>query len=258
MTATKNVPAVKKSSTALASYEDRLAAMAKQSTEQEASVASGQFLSTKAGQLSWNGSPAVGNKLQVIVLDAVLENAYYPGEYDPENPQPPVCFAFGRDDKNMSPHEASSEPQSDSCHTCAMNEFGTAERGKGKACKNIRRLGLVSASPMSEEGIGKGEIAYLKTPVTSVKGWAAYVRMLDALHHKPPLGVVTEIGSVPDPKSQFKLTFTHVADIPSDILPAVFDRHEEVKNAIEFPYSPPSSEPPAPSKGKKPAAKKKY
>lgn len=254
MVATKNVPATKKS-TAMVNYQDRLAAMAKESTQQESSVASGQFLSTKAGQLSWNGSPAAGNKLQVIVLDAILENAYYPSEYDSENPQPPVCFAFGRDEKTLVPHEDSAEPQHESCHGCPMNEFGTAERGKGKACKNIRRLGLVSATPMTTEGVLKGEIAYLKTPVTSVKGWASYVRTLDAIHHTAPLGVVTEIGSVPDPKSQFKLTFNYIDDVDEGVIPAVFDRHEEVKSAIEFPYSPPSSESPV---KKKPAGKKKY
>ena len=248
--ATKNVPA-KKESTAVANWQDRLAAMAKASTQQESSVATGQFISTKAGQLTWQGSPAKENKFKVIILDAILENAYYPGDFDPENPQPPVCFAFGRDDKELAPHESSAEPQSEKCDGCKMNEFGTAERGKGKACKNIRRLGMVAADPLSAEGIQKSEVAYMKTPVTSVKSWAAYARSLDALKHLPPLGVITEVGSVPDPKSQFKLTFNYVEDVPQELLGAVLDRHEEVKESIGFPYSPPSSEAPA----KKPAGK---
>jgi hypothetical protein len=140
-----------------------------------------------------------------------------------------------------------------------MNEFGSAERGKGKACKNIRRLGLIAASPLNEETVEKGEVAYLKTPVTSVKGWASYVRTLEALNHLPPLGVVTEIGAVPDPKSQFKLTFNFVSNIPDKLMQSVMDRHDEVANAIEFPYAPPSSEPVVAKKGStKTPTRKKY
>jgi hypothetical protein len=248
----KTEVAVKKPGTGLVSWQDRMAKLASQAVEQEASVSSGQFIGTRAGQLSWNGSPVVNNKLHVIVCDSILENAYYPGEFDPDNPQPPVCFAFGRKEKDMAPHADSSDKQHDTCTGCQRNEFGSAERGKGKACKNIRRIGLIAAEPMSAEAIEKGEVAYLKTPVTSVKGWAAYVRTLEALDHMSPQGVVTEISSVTDPKSQFKIIFNKVGKVPDKFMGLVMDRHDEVANAIEFPYSPPSSELPV----KKGAAKK--
>ena len=254
--------AVKKPGTGLVSWQSRMAELAKKSVEQEASVSSGQFINTRAGQLTWNGSPVVGNKLKVIIADAIMENAYYEGEFDPDNPQPPVCFAFGRSEKEMKPHADSAEPQNDTCSGCPMNEFGTAERGKGKACKNIRRIGLIAAEPLTEEAIQKGEVAYLKTPVTSVKGWAAYVRTLEALEHLPPQAVITEISSMPDANTQFKLTFNKFGNIPDKFMGLVMDRHDEVANAIEFPYSPPSSEPvqtqkKGVSKGK-PVVKRKF
>jgi len=246
-----------KSGTGMATWQDRMAKLATAAVEQEASVSSGQFVNTRTGQLTWNGSPVVGNKLKVIIADAIMENAYYEGEFDPDNPQPPVCFAFGRKEKELKPHADSVEPQHETCAGCPQNEFGTADRGKGKACKNIRRLGLIAADPLTQEAIEKGEVAYLKTPVTSVRGWAAYVRTLEALDHLPPQGVVTEISSVVDAKTQFKITFNKVGNVPDKLMGAVMDRHDEVVNAIEFPYSPPSSEPVAP-KGKKPAGKRKY
>ena len=248
---------VVRKTTAVGSYKDRLAALAKESVAQEASVSTGAFISTKAGQLTWQGNPVQGNKLQVIVADSVMENAYYPGDFDPDNPQPPVCFAFGRDEKDMSPHADSSEPQHETCKGCPQNEFGSADRGKGKACKNIRRIGLLPASPLNEEALRTSEVAFLKTPVTSVKGWAGYVRSLDALHQVPPQAVITEIGAITDLKTQYKLTFNYVKDVPEDLMGIVLDRHEEVKNSIEFPYSPPSSEPVKPA-AKKAATKRKY
>lgn len=257
--ATKNTPAVTKGG-ALVNYKERMMALAKQSVESEASVSTGQMIGTKAGQFSWNGQPVAGNKLEVIVADYILENAYYPGDYDSDNPQPPTCFAFGRNDAEMAPHPDSVDKQSDKCSTCPMNKFGTADKGKGKACKNIRRIGLIAAKPLTEDALSKGEVAYLKTPVTSGKAWAAYVRGLEALQGLPPQGVITEIGSVPDPKTQFKLTFNMKDTVPEKFIPIVLARHEEVKNAIEFPYAPPSDEAPPAKSAKKPArgSNKKY
>lgn len=253
---TKNVPAKAGGKNLPTTWEARLASMAKESVQQEASVSTGQFISTRAGQLSYNGNPVQGNKLDAIVVDAILENCYYKGDFDPDNPAPPVCYAFGRDDKDMHPHEQSPEPQAKSCAECELNEFGTADRGKGKACKNIRRLALLPAQPLDAEALEKAEIAYLKTPVTSVKGWAAYVRTLDALRKRPPIGVVTEISTVADPKSQYKVLFNHKLDLPAAPLEAVFARLEEVKSGIAFPYAPPSTE--APGAKKTPAKKRKY
>lgn len=247
--------ATRKSGTGLANWQDRLAGMAKQAVEQEASVATGQFIGTKAGQLTWNGNPVQGNKLEVVVVDSILENAYYVGKFDSDNPQPPVCFSFGRNEKEMKPHPDSVEPQHETCAGCPMNEFKSADTGKGKACKNIRRLGLIAAKPLTPEALEKGEVAFLKTPVTSVKAWASYVRGLEALSHLPPLAVVTEIGAIPDAKTQFKLTFNAGTTIPDKLMPIVMDRYDEISKSIDFPYAPPSAEPEQLARGAKSAGR---
>jgi hypothetical protein len=242
-------------STALTTYEDQLAALARQSVEQEASVAVGQSFSIRGGQLSFNGSPIQGNTLNVIVVDSILENSYFPGKFDPDTPASPTCYAFGRDDAEMAPHEKAEDPQHEKCAGCHHNAFGTADNGKGKACKNIRRLIVLPGDNLASDVLAKAPFAFLKVPVTSVKAWAAYVRTLSAVRRRPPVGVVTNVKVVPDPKTQFKVVFDHVADLTKDSGMAVLARVESAREAIVVPY-PPTPEPfQQPAPGKKAAAK---
>lgn len=258
MAATKNVPA-KAKTTAVATYEDRLASMAQEATTQEESVSSGSFLSVRSGQMTYQGNPIKGNELDIIILDSILENCYYEGRYDPDNPAPPVCYAFGRDEDDLKPHEKSSAPQHETCKGCPNNEFGSADTGKGKACKNTRRLALIPGDDLDPEKIMNAEIAYMKLPVTSVKGWASYVRSLSTLEKKPPLAFVTTVSVVPDAKTQFKVVFAKAGNLEADSIAASLDRHDEVKSLIDFPYPETSPEEEKPARKQKPAARgRKY
>lgn len=248
--------------TAMVSWKERMAEKAKAAVAVADEAGSGgQFISVRAGQLQYAGAPVPGNALDVVVVEAVLENCYYADDFDPDNPVSPVCYAFGREQAEMTPHEKSSDPQHEGCKGCAMNEFGSADKGKGKACKNIMRLAIVPAKPLTSEAITKSEVAYMKLPVTSVKAFTAYTKRLATVHNLPPFGFVTRLSAQPDPKTQFKVTFEDVARIDDDeVLEALYQRSEEQAEAIIFPY-PENSEPeekPARS-AKKPAAKpRKY
>src|SRR3989304_573996 len=102
-------------------WDEEMARQAQVAADMENSVATGQFFSTQGGTLSWNGMPMPNNMMAVIILDSILENVYYTGNYDPENPQGPTCFAFGRDDASLAPHKVVVEnktAQSDVCHDC--------------------------------------------------------------------------------------------------------------------------------------------
>lgn len=246
---------------AVATWKQKLAGYAKEAVAVADEAGSGgQFISFRAGQITYNQQPCAGNKLDVIVVEHLLENAYYGSDYDPDNPTPPICFAFGRETGEMAPHEKSAEPQAEACKKCQYNEFGSADKGNGKACKNIMRLSLLPAKPLTAEALQKSECAYAKLPVTSVKGFAAYVKRLATTHDLPPFAFVTQLGTVPDPKSQFKVTFEDVALIEDeDVLETLVARHEEQADAIAFPYQPPTEgEKPAKGKGKPPARGKKY
>src|SRR5882672_11283780 len=118
----KNI-AVRKN-TLPANFEEQLRRDAAAAKDAEAGVGVGQFMSLRAGQLSFQGTPMPGNKMRCVVLSSILTNTYYPGEFDPNTPSSPVCFAFGRKEEGMAPHEKSTDPQWKDCASCAHNKFG--------------------------------------------------------------------------------------------------------------------------------------
>ena len=91
--------------TALASWDAELAKFAEEAAAVE-QVPSGNFISFKGGVLTVAGSPIRGNETDILVLDSVYENKMYEGKYDPENPQPPVCYAFSRTEEGLKPHDS--------------------------------------------------------------------------------------------------------------------------------------------------------
>lgn len=256
--------------TAVAKWDEELARQAKLAAAMEESTATGNFFSLKGGILAFNDAPVPNNEMGVIILDSVLENVYYEGKYDPDNVQGPLCFAFGRDEKAMVPHKIVIEAennQHETCHGCPMNEWGSADVGRGKACRNTRRLALIPAGTFEagrfkpfndEEQIEKAAIAYMKLPVTSVKGYAAHVKQLANALSRPPHAVYTKVSVRPDPQTQFKVVFEPLSIIPNELLGAVFKRNEEAAKAIEFPYTPfeEQAPPQRSSKAAPPAAKR--
>lgn len=255
-------PAVKSSKpgTAVVSWAEKLANKAQEAASEER-MSSASALSFRSGQLNISGQPVAGNALSVIVVGSVFENQYYDPAYDyePDSPRSPICFAFSKKEGDLAPHEDSAIPQHEQCGMsgkpgcCEWNEFGSAEKGRGKACKNIRRLALISAAPLTPEAVRDGEILQAKLPVTSGPGWAQYVNMLAATYQRPPWAVITEIGAVPDPKTQFKVTFTFKGLISEDLLDVLEARHETTYDLLAIPYQA-NSEEEKPVK-KKPVAK---
>jgi hypothetical protein len=182
--------------------------------------------------------------MNCIVLAQILENQHYAVSFDPDSPASPDCYAFGEDRKAMVPHEAVENPVNPTCAGCPNKEFGTAEKGKGKACNDVIRLALISA----EDEIETAEIAYLKLPYFSTLDWAGYVRQLTEVHNKPPLAFVTEISVQPDPKSQFRVKFSMVEeiDMTQNVWTALKARYDEAIKVIGFPY-PKFEQPQAPA-----------
>jgi hypothetical protein len=274
--ATKKPTAAPSKSTAVATWDEELAKAAAASAAMEESAAGGQFFSIKGGQLTWNDAPIPNSTIGAVILDSVLENVYYEGDYDPDTPQAPTCFAFGRDDKTMTPHKVVVEAgqamygAAKQCDGCEMNEFGTADRGKGKACRNVRRVALLAAGSFDKDGrfqlfdnteaFETAAFGFMKIPVTSVKGYASYVKTIAETLKRPPWAVVTKITVKPDAKTQVRVTFEPMMNAPDELLAALKKRHEEAAAVIEFPYQLDDGEkkaaPPARGKPGKPAAKK--
>jgi len=261
----------KTQTTALVKWDEELAKQAEIAAGMEANTGGGQFFSTKGGILSWQDAPLPGNQMAVIVLDSILENVYYEGRYDPDGPQGPICFAFGRDEKTMQPHQIVIETgnqqcgASGQCAGCEMNEFGSAETGRGKACRNTRRLAMIPAGTFNaagkleliedEEHYETTAVGFMKLPVTSVKGYASFVKQVAGALRRPPFGIVTKVKVVPDPKSQFKVVFEPIMNVPDELMGAIMKRHEEAKSTIDFPYQPNDEENAPPKRGSRAAQK---
>jgi hypothetical protein len=235
-----------------AKWEEELAKQADMAAKAEANAGGGgKFFSTRGGMLSFDDAPLPNNQMAVIIVDTIFENTYYEGVYDPDAPASPLCFAFGRDEDDMVPHvivtDAGNEQAAD-CGQCPMNEWGSADVGKGKACKNTRRLAMIPAGQFDRQGqfemiediehFETVDFGFMKLPVTSIKGYANFVKQVAGTLRRPPHGIVTKVRIVPDAKTQFKVVFEPMMNVPDEIMGAVMKRNEEAKTVIDFPYTP--------------------
>lgn len=227
----------KKPAAQVNAYDEELAQFAQQyGSMEEGSTGSLPFISTKGGRLTFNGGEVPDGVMNVIVLDHIFENHFYDSEYDADNPTAPVCFAFADKLGELAPHELSTAPQCENCAECPMNVFGSADRGKGKACKNIRRLCLLTEEDL--EDIENATPAYLKVPVTSVKAWAGYVQQLSNVMKRPPFAVITEVSIVPDAKSTFRLLFKVVEEITDkNQIKELIAKREAIQAELRTPYT---------------------
>lgn len=251
--------------TAVTRYDEVWAEMAQKYAQGER--VGGSFISTRGGVLTFNEEQLPGNQMCVIILDAVEERTFYAEGYDPDREvaAPPVCYAFKRpeDTEEIAPHPSMQvdltyfQPQNDICKTCPNNAWGTADKGRGKACAERRRLALLPAGYYQPKRGSRdfelnfftdpqhfvtADIAFLKLSVTSVKEFAKYVLQLGAQHRRPPAAVATRIYLEPDPKTQFKIKFELIELLPDDMFDIVMKRHEEAKASIIFGYPPPTGE----------------
>lgn len=263
--------------TALEKYQKRMATAADDYASEEKT--GGSFITTRGGILKYGEEELPGNEMLVVILDAIHENTYYPAKFDPDLMLPPKCFAFGRSDKEMEPHdnvpdpddedagdsyfEIQADPDADGdyyCDNCPFSEWGSADTGKGKACTNRRRLAVIPAGRFVSAG-GKrksetkmevfeeadhyrdADLAFLKLPVTSTKAWSKYVHSLRKEHSAPPFAVLTHVYIEPHEKNQFEFFFDFIEVVEDpDILEILFARNEEAKEAIEQAYEEPSDE----------------
>lgn len=248
--------------TAVANYDEELARLAGESATLADSGGGGKFFSTRAGVLQFDDTPLPGNQMCVVIAAWCLENVYYEGAFDADNRTPPTCFAFCKnpDEKDeMAPHEMVDKEdvftrQSDACSDCPQNEWGSAERGRGKACSNRRRLAILPAGIYKSAGRSGGydleviddaehfrtaDAGYLKIPVTSGKGFDNYVKDVAEQFKRPLFAVYTRVFLTPDPKSQFKVNFELIEPVTDNaVLGTLMERYRKLHEEIDFPYTP--------------------
>lgn len=230
----------------------------------EVPATGGTFLSTKGGILKFGDEVMSGNQACVIILDAILENTCYEGKFDADNPAPPRCYAFARTDpesmKAMGPHPSMELfpdyfiPQSEDCASCPLNEYGSGDTGRGKACQNRARLALLPAGFYEAKKGSRdfdleifndpahfktADIAHIKLPVLSVKNYFKFVSDVAAAHRRPPHGVIARIFLEQDEKAQFKVHFEMLEEVPDELAEIVMARNEEAMVQKIGGYQPP-------------------
>lgn len=234
-------------------------------------VSAGNYISHRSGKFRI-GEDMELPELCVIVVGDMRENSYYGSAYDPNaDPAPPVCFAFAEDgnEKTMEPHPAMQadeyfEPQNDACGTCALNKYGTADKGKGKACRNVVRLCLIPAGAYfekkgsrdldlemyvsnddlegSEEHIRTADSYMLKVPPTSIRNFSSYVNAMRSEYRRPAAGVITRIYTAPMDKGGHELRFEPIELVPDGLYPAVSERIAAERPGLIQPYTAPTNE----------------
>ena len=218
--ATKPTPVtdvVEVKSTPLSTVSTSRLAMLAEQAKQAAAVERPSIskVSLKSGVISYGGNPVKDNKLDCIILAATYRNTFYPGRYDPNNIVNPTCFSLAETDEGMVPDGVVTDPINPTCDGCPHREWGSdLNGGRGKACKETRRLVLLPASVLDDadpiKAIREGELAIMDLPVTSVKNYSQYVNILAASIGLPIWACVTEVSAKPDAKTQFKVLFTGI------------------------------------------------
>lgn len=219
-----------------ATIEEQIARQTQNVMKAEKSTG-GQFISLNGGKFSM-GEMTLPDKLPVIVIGWMKERQFYESQYNPDVASIPACFAYQFDedaDTDMAPHEASATPQSSLCKGCPNDEYGTSQSGRGKACREVRRLAVMSVDSLKSDP-RTADIAYLKVPVMSVANWKNYVKDVAAAHAGPPWSVVTELSIVRDPRSQFKLEFNAMQSIPKEYWAALYAKNQSVLSNMDFAY----------------------
>lgn len=234
-----NVPATKGAApgTSLVKWQDQLAKEAAAVAEQEKSES--QFLSFRGGILAYGENPIPGNKLKVVVMDSAYEHAWYPGAFDPNNPVSPSCWAAGRVESELAPTDDVDDKQNADCASCELNKWGSdPDGGRGKACKNIRRLSLMDATVLDAgpDGIMAATVVNAKLPVTSGKFYSSFAVQIANVVKRPPHGVIAEISVVPDPRYQFLVKWAFVEVVPDELIPAIMAKRDTLKDDILYDY----------------------
>ena len=191
------------------------------------------FMSLKSGVMAIGGEAVPGNEMDCIIVAAVSENCFYDTRYDPDTKTNPACYAIGEGRaEDLVPYADSEKKQAEACASCPNFEWGSDPNGgRGKACKERRRLALIPAD-------GTAEMCLLSIPSTSLKNWSNHVRAIVATTGMSPAGVITKIKVVPSAKNQFEVKLSVVRNVPEHTLPAVMSKRGDALGTLLAPYPP--------------------
>jgi hypothetical protein len=166
----------------------------------------------------------------IVAANAHVSRSYYEGTYEEGKNIAPTCWS----NDGITPDSKVSEPQAGKCASCPQNIAGSAEQGKGRACRYSQRLAVTLENDL------QGDVYQLTLPAQSIFGKAengkmplqAYAQFLGG-HGLPVTSVVTEMR-FDTASATPKLTFKAVRPLEVDELATAQTKGEsaEAKTAI--------------------------
>lgn len=271
-----------KTTTQLNTWQEDMAKSASIAAKAESKLVERPFFSLGNGQLKLQGAIFPNAEAPVIMLADIHANLYYEGDYNPNSPESPACFAFGSTDEQgnivgidtwngkaeMAPHKDVKERVCDTCAECPMNQFGSARMGQGKACQNTRRIATIPAGTIARggdfEAFSKPEhfesstMAYVKLPTTSTKTYSRYVKETAEVLGRPLWAVFSLLRVVPNAGKALPshvAAFENLGEVPNTVMAAVYERWKQAVKELPFPFAPREAKPKAAAK---PAGRRKY
>lgn len=129
-------------------------------------------------------SPDIKKDITGVIVYHHGANAYWADKGDSD--APPTCSSIdGKTGvKNADYVDAFGEGNICSCATCPLNQFGSGEGGRGKACKNMKKLYILTADSLFP--------LCLTLPPTSIGAYTDYVT-LQLSRGRKVCDVVTQI-----------------------------------------------------------------
>lgn len=125
-------------------------------------------------------SPDMEKELVGVIVDHHPVNAYWENKFEGQN-NPPDCSSMdGKQGLNPNTGEIRN------CKTCPLNQFGSAEDGRGKACKNMHRVYLLRSGEMFP--------VLITLPPTSIKPLSNYIAKRVLAIGKRTTEVITKIS----------------------------------------------------------------
>lgn len=228
MTKTKEPVAPAKPGTTVLSIQEQIAAqIARQNETAQGLRSSGSFISFKNAQLKVDGISIPENQLNVRVLAALSERAWYAKDFDADAVQVPDCYALDND----VPHELSANPQSGSCAECPHNKWGSATRGKGKACRESARVIVIPANVP----LASAQMYTAKVPVTSLATVTSFTSRCGQAN-KLMGEFVTKLSVTEDKKTFFKVHLTPVEVTAEMDMAALLKCQDEAYQLAMTPY----------------------